>query len=517
MISCAVEQAPLGGAPDTEAPVPDSLNSTPNKQLFFEKQTIELVFNEWVQLKNPAQIVVSPPLEYGLKSKLKKKSLLIEFDEEEELLPNTTYTINLGQAIVDYTVGNPMENYTYVFSTGAYLDSLSIFGTIRDDKSGEPVEDALVSLYANLQDTAFFTTRPLYFARTNEAGQYRIDNVRSDSFRIYALDDKNLNYFKDQETEAMGFLKGFIVLDSVYKGPTNLGFFLPEQSLRITSKTQEYGNLQVSLNKIVDSLNYRFDPILTDYNSIFTGDSLFVWYNNDLPRSIIFDISEEKKDTIELFLLSDSLKYSTAMNLKGMNTSAKKRLSPLDTLELNFNSYVTDFDSDKFILQDTAGKTVDIVLLQDSKDGRKLKLKTRWLENVKYDLMILPGAVTNNYETVNDTIKNLLFTNTLEKLGEINFVLDSLNEEYHYIVELKNGNETLTREIRQKKSAIFSIKSLSKGNYEVKVIEDKNRNGRWDSGDFATNKYSEKWISKKLDELKVGWTLEATINGNEFK
>jgi len=517
LVSCAVEQAPLGGQIDDIPPIPDTLKSSKNNLLFFEKQPIELVFNEWVKLKNPGQIVVSPPLEFGLEAKLKKKSLLLSFDEEEVLRENTTYTINLGQAIVDFTVGNPMDNFTYVFSTGSFIDSLSVFGVVKNDFTGEPMENILVSLYDNMQDTAFFTSRPLYFSRTNEQGQFKINNVRSDSFRVYALDDKNLNYFKDQESEGMGFLDSIIFLDTSFTSPLNLGFYEPLSQPRITSKKHQYGQLSIALNRPVDQLDYFIEPQLDDLTTLFTGDSLLLWYKNKEERQLIITLSEEKKDTIDLIVLSDSIKYRSKLSLSSLNATSKKRLSPIDSLAMTFNTPIEAINREKIILKDTSGNNVDFDLFQENRDSRIVKMKAKWKEDIKYDLTLLPGAFTNHYETTSDTIEKIFFITKRDLLGEIIFQLDSLETEYQYIIELTQGKNVVKRLVSGKKSDNFTISSLSKGKYTVRVIEDRNKNGRWDPGDFLTRQTSEKWISKEMDELKAGWTLEVSINGEEFK
>lgn len=515
--SCAVEQAPLGGPKDEIPPSPDTLNSTANKQLFFKKQKIELVFDEWVKLKNPGQIIVSPPLEYGLKTKLKKKSLFLEFEEEEELLENTTYTINLGQSIVDYTVGNPIENYTFVFSTGSFLDSMYISGVVRDDLTGDALEDIVVSIYAELSDTAFYTKRPLYFAVTDEEGKYQIKNMRSDTFQVYALGDKNLNYFKDQESESVGFLKDYIILDSSYTTYTNIGHFLPEPTLRITNKTHQYGQLKLTLNKKIDSLSYYFEPVLEEKSTLFLGDSLYLWYKNDIDRKMIINTSEEKNDTINLIIDNDSIKYNKSLKILDINANPKKRLSINDSLEITFNSSIVNTNIDSISIKDTSGKELKIDLIRNTDDPRKVSLYSKWLESEKYELQINPGSFLNQYSETNDTINKLFFTSTMEDLGEIIFTLDSLNSDSNYIIELTKGKETISRFVKGKSSHEFQIRALEKGKYTVRVIEDINRNNRWDVGNYKMKQYSEKWISKELEDLKAGWTLEVDINGEEFK
>ncbi|MCB0640491.1 MAG: carboxypeptidase regulatory-like domain-containing protein, partial [Phaeodactylibacter sp.] len=108
----------------------------------------------------------------------KYKTVLFEFDENEELRENATYIINFGDAIKDFTEGN-IAPIRFIFSTGDYIDSLEVKGRVVDAVSGEPVSDVLVMLYDNLNDTVVRTERPFYFSRTDKAGQFKIENVKA--------------------------------------------------------------------------------------------------------------------------------------------------------------------------------------------------------------------------------------------------------------------------------------------------------------------------------------------------
>ena len=56
----------------------------------------------------------------------------VEIRFEQAPRENTTYTFNFGEAIEDYNENNPLPFFSYTFSTGDYLDSLSLSGTVKD-------------------------------------------------------------------------------------------------------------------------------------------------------------------------------------------------------------------------------------------------------------------------------------------------------------------------------------------------------------------------------------------------
>jgi hypothetical protein len=166
LFGCAQQVAPTGGPKDKTPPgilaeIPANLSTE------FSAKEIVISFDEYIQLTSPTeQVVISPPMLKSPSYKLNQKSLVLKF--EQELTPNTTYTINFGEAIRDNNEGNILANYTYVFSTGAYLDSMQVKGKLIDAITGEPEKDALVMLYKSDIDSLPLNSLPDYFTRSSE-------------------------------------------------------------------------------------------------------------------------------------------------------------------------------------------------------------------------------------------------------------------------------------------------------------------------------------------------------------
>ena len=199
LFRCANPLPPDGGPKDERPPQVVQEKSSQNFQTNYTKKPIEIAFDEWVEIRDPFnQIIVSPPLRYPYEIYIKKRSVIFEFDEREELRDSATYTINFGEAIQDFTEGNPADQLRFVFSTGPYIDSLSVRGKIVDARTYEPVEGAVFMLYENTADSVVRTERPFYFARTNDRGLFTIENVKAGTFNGFALLDNNLNYRFDQ-------------------------------------------------------------------------------------------------------------------------------------------------------------------------------------------------------------------------------------------------------------------------------------------------------------------------------
>jgi hypothetical protein len=146
---CAVPQKPQGGPKDILAP--KLLMATPaNKTRNFNAKEIKLDFDEYFRLNNPYQEITVSPAQEKIEYKIKQKSLIITL--KDTLQKNTTYVINFGKAITDVNEGNPLTNFTYVFSTGPFIDSLSISGHVDNNFSLDKQRDVSVLLFTLKQD-----------------------------------------------------------------------------------------------------------------------------------------------------------------------------------------------------------------------------------------------------------------------------------------------------------------------------------------------------------------------------
>ena len=184
---CAQIGMPTGGAKDSipprllsASPKLNSTNVTGNK--------ITLTFNEYIDLKEPqTNVLVSP---------FPKKSPLVEFKLKtitvklkDTLLPNTTYSINFGNAIVDNNEGNPFKEFTYIFSTGNQIDSFKLTGKVILAETGKADSTLIAMLYRNAADSAVQKQKPDYIAKLTGNGSFAFINLPAGNFKVYALKD----------------------------------------------------------------------------------------------------------------------------------------------------------------------------------------------------------------------------------------------------------------------------------------------------------------------------------------
>lgn len=303
LTNCANPIAPTGGPKDETPPQLDTLHSTRNRQVRFEKQDIVLAFDEWVELKDAFnQVVISPPLEFRPTIERKKKTIQLKFDEREVLRDSATYVVNFGEAIRDLTEGN-VAPIVFVFSTGDYIDSLTLEGRIIDAYTLEPVKDVLFMLYENLADSVFRKERPFYFSKTDEQGNFKVNNIKAGYFKAAALADKNLNYRFDSEAEKVAFLDTAVFIGEIIVSERD-SFSTPIDSLQNDSL-----GIDSLVNDTFSIDNPTFDTLIVDSLMVDSNhiDSIPPSKKTTKKRQepIVLKLFEEEK---KLYLRDDDTK-----------------------------------------------------------------------------------------------------------------------------------------------------------------------------------------------------------------
>lgn len=536
--ACARQGSPSGGPKDTDPPRVDTTVSTRNFSTRFSARRIELAFNEWVTLSDVgAQVVVSPPLKNRPRPdiSLKGKKVIVEFDEKDTLRPNTTYTINFGSAIKDLHEGNPAKDLRFVFSTGDYLDSLVVRGSVMDAFTGEPVENVSVMLYDNLKDSVVRKEKPYYFGRTDKSGQFDIRNVREGRFKVVVFEDPAGGDLKwDGQNERIGFPDSLLTLTDSSKGLLQLKLFKNQPAFRLfDKKTLRFGLVKLAYTGPPDSIEIRPEIPDLKYFVEKVQDTLLVWY--DMPEPAGWKLLAGA-DTVEVrnlprddffknykFNPSDIGPVAGAGKRGGPQPAAPtggarpvKNVSqhPGKPLAIPFNAPVSAFDTSRWILELDSVRVRDFNVARDSAVPRNLVVALAWKPGKSYRLTLLPGAVTDFYGTATaDTLERLIGVYAEKQLGGLNLTLQGLTPGARYVVQLLNGN-ALEEERRVEAVAVeqkLLFPKLLAATYTARLIEDRNNNGRWDTGDYFARRQPEPVFTKKLDQLRANWELEVTM------
>lgn len=215
LAACASIGSPDGGRYDEEPPV--VVSSSPiQKAVNNSKKKIDILFNEYIKLDNAAEkVVISPPQTEMPNVRAVGKH--VKVDLYDELKPNTTYTIDFGDAILDNNESNPMGQFTYSFSTGEVIDTMEVSGTVLDAQNLEPIKGIQVGLHrvdSAYHDSIFTTTPFLRVGRTNGSGRFTIKGIADGTYRIFALKDMDGNYAFNQKSETLAFDTTLVITSS---------------------------------------------------------------------------------------------------------------------------------------------------------------------------------------------------------------------------------------------------------------------------------------------------------------
>lgn len=561
LAACAQVVAPSGGPKDVDPPKVIGLEPE-NFTTEMSTKTIRIDFDEFIQLSEPAtKILISPPLEKSPEYRLKRKSLYIKLPDS--LLPSTTYSINFGDALKDNNEGNVLEGMTYVFSTGTFIDSMQVRGSVHYALDGQPSEGALVMLYDLDVDSLPYKTTPYYFAKTDASGNFLLANLKNTEYRIFALEDANANFKYDQQEEKIAFIDSMIkpdlppakpdtagsaldstavdsvAIDTVVVGKAVAGtgqpkfttyklrMFQEQDTIQFLQRTisNRFGRIQFVYNLPVGKFRVLpLDTVLNsgwrikDYSAL--RDTVTLWLNDLESDSLklLVQADRGKIDTVEIALKEReaTFKVSTGRGKKktvefklggGFVNGRNRSPKPADSLLLKFSHPIANIAIDSITLRKDSVEVPFSMVVHDSA-FREFALIHSWESGSKYELSILPGAFTDIFDLTNDTIESKFTGMKLEDLGKV-IVLMTPPAGKSVILELTTTDGKLLESsvIKQKKSTTYL--QLSPAKYGLRAIIDSNDNGAWDTGEYLKHIQPEHIvIYDKPVEVRANWDLE---------
>ena len=509
--SCASIQTPLGGPRDHTPP--KLLLATPaNETRYFKAPEIKLDFDEYFKLTNQFQeITISPAMEKLPDYKVRQRSLIIHF--KDTLQKNTTYVINFGKSIIDVNEGNVLKNFTYVFSTGGHIDSLSISGTVINVLTQEKEKDATVMLFTPAQDSAYFgKKKPSLYTTTDTSGNYSLGNLHEGNYHIYAIKEPSANKIYDNENELIAYKKKPIRL---YKDTMGLDLTLFKQvpeKFRVLSKQFETdGKMLFTFNQQLTQPGFKinYPPDLNDQKIVDfskTNDSATVYLRNLDFDSISVSFTDKNKilDTVylrkqrkETFKRTISLSY---------NINSDQHLKPNTELALLSNSPIQSVDPSLIFLSEDSVNVRPFTVERDTSNLKKFIFKYKWRPDRIYQIVFNEGSFVNIYGDKNKRLSKSFSLDKPENYGTIILKVALPDTAKTYMVELLNDQKIVLRSDIIKASGNITYKNYLANKYYVRVIYDTNGNGKWDSGSVKQKTYPENiWVSPLQLIIRPNW------------
>lgn len=559
-ISCARMGQPDGGWYD-EVP-PRVVSASPGEGATgVNQQRLTINFSEYIKLENPTEnVVICPPQLEAPDIAARGKSVRI--DLKDSLKANTTYTIDFSDAITDFNEGNPMGNFTYVFSTGDRVDTLEVSGYVLNAEDLEPVKGQLVGLYSNLADSAFTTEPMLRTGRTDASGHFIIRGIAPGDYRIFSLEDGDNNFMLSQRGERLAFNHNIITptckpdirQDTIWSDSLHIRSidrihythylpddvcllsFVQELTERYLVKTERkepdrfcaYFSTKGDTLPTVRGLNFNDkDAFLVEATEHL--DSVTYWLrdttliNQDTLR---IEMSYMMTDTLgQLVLQTDTLemlakvpyekrlkdrmaaiakyeKQAEKDRKKGKEPQPRPRenvlepkitipskMSPAHNVRLSFDTPLEHIDTAGIHLYskiDTLWYKSPVRITSEGMPPRNYSIMGEWRPGIEYSLEIDSAAFVDIYGNVSDKVKKGL------QIGDTG----DYSSLFVYMEGMPNDSigQTLVRMLNESggvKYEAIAVDGLAEfyyvepGKYYVMAIDDRNSNGKWDTGDYS--------------------------------
>ena len=539
---CANIVTPSGGPKDVTPPV--VLSASPeNNSTGFKGKTIQINFDEFITLDNPSKnILISPPLKKKPSYRSSGKNLIIKL--EEPLKPETTYSISFGEAIKDLHEGNVMKGFSYVFSTGESIDTLSLKGKAISASTLKPSEGFYIGLYTTEKDTLTFN----YVTITDKEGNFEFSGLSDNDYHIFALKDDNSNLTYDLPSEEIGFITDVvkpyhidnkIVIDTtsdtipspVMKDDNpnyEIFTFVQEDSIQKIFKKElaEEGLLRFVFRYPADKVEIKTLETLPDTFDIMPvysarKDSV-LWYFTPNKDSLLVSI---KYDTIINDTTHFSLKTRESVSnrrkkdkedkkvtyLSLTNNLKNGKLKPEQQFILKFSEPITRInihDTTLFIIdKDTIFN--DLHFTKADEYGFRYILDKK-LENDKKYQILIPDSTFFSFRGYTNKVAKFGFELQNEsQLGNIYLTVEVPEGVPQLIIELTDDKDRVLDKHIIKSTQEIAFEYLEPAKYKLKATLDLDANGVWSPGNFKKKIQPEKIVYyNNILEVRANWDID---------
>lgn len=554
--ACARQGYPTGGPKDETPPV--ALGTRPaNESRGFDGKEFYIQFDEYVVLKNATEnVLVSPPMKEKPEFTTKGKGVLVKL--KDTLQANKTYLFQFKEAIADFTEGNLLPSYEYVFSTGEAMDTLMLDGQVVDARNGKAWKESVTVMAYRVEsgetpqsfgqlpsgrgatmesDTMATTVQPDYVTRCDKEGNFAFHYIPEGRYRLVALEDKNRNLRVDA-TDPVAWdttlvashpqARRLAASDSIQDNLLAINAIKQSSNQAITLRLSVPENRQQRILKsefaeagritIVSQLPMQ-NPRIEDERAQWQ------WRLNEKRDTLTAWCFDAKRDSARLVIsdtgLQDTLKLRYTASRKGGRrmAGAKEEKAPLmkalcegnkayyDDLRLAFvNPIVEVADSataEIMYLKDSTVSRCPVVLDTDGIVARIVATGIKSGE--QYRVRLAEGLFTDLYGNRSDS---LVFTLTPKDYGTLSIDIDN-RMGAPLVVEVLDSRDTVVASQALARSGNLRFLHLPSGDYRLRAVVDADSNGRWTPGDYRRQCQPEQSVLfEKTLSLREKWEME---------
>lgn len=527
MVACANRGVGPQGGPKDETP-PVVVKETPaNGSLNVQDKRVEIVFDEYLQLNDVVnQVLISPPQQRPPEVKNVGKRVTVTFDENTPLLDSTTYTIDFGEAICDLNEKNPLRGYTFSFSTGDEIDTLTMSGILIDAQTLNPMPKICIGIHANWADSAFEKLPFTRVARTDDQGRFTIGNIHAGTYRIYALDDVSRDYLYQPG-------EGLAMCDSlVQPGDSSifLRFFTEDKQRHyfVRCLREEQHRMQLIFSApqstmpafqapwqdsalVQASANMDTITLWLRDSAVISRDTLMMAMTYQWSDSVMQLV--DKTDTVRAIYRAIK-RNKQAPKALSIRTNVRASFDYNDSIVFTFAAPVDESELSRvhlYMKKDTLCS--DLPFRWQWLDSAHLSasIAMDWAFGEQYVMRLDSAAFTDIYGIANDPIKQEMSIKTAEDYSTLIVKVEGMDGK-NSRVQLLNPQDKVVREAATENgTAIMAY--LKPGEYFMRLYVDEDGNGQWTTGDWALKRQPEYmyYYPAKLT-LRANWDMEQSFN-----
>jgi uncharacterized protein (DUF2141 family) len=444
--SCGQQIAPSGGPKDTIPPA--FIGSLPpNGTVNFKGNRIVLAFNEFIALDNPFEkMIYSPIPKKNPETNGRLKEITVNI--RDTLEKNTTYFIDFRNSIKDINENNVLQKFSFVFSTGPYIDSARLTGNVFIAETGKPDSTLIVVLQQDFDDSAVAKKTPRYYTKLNGKGRFEFRYLKPGKYNLFALKDADGSKKYDQVGEMIGFLD---------------------------------------------------KPVLIGLDTAF---NIFAFGDSIVPKSkpaAKTTTTEEKKTT----------EKTNTKSLSFTNSLLTEKQDLLSDFKLIANNPIKQFDTTKIRLVDENFKSIPKYGISIDSTNKIFSFNTIWKENATYKLIIEKDFATDTAGLKYLKTDTTTFTTKKEaEYGSLAFKITNFDSTLQPIILLKQAGNIIFKKELEKENQ--KIKLMPPGDYDIEILFDLNKNGKWDTGNYWKKLQPERIIPRN-QKLNIKPNVENEI------
>lgn len=435
-------------------------------------------------------------------------------------------------------------------------------------------------------DSTVFKYKPSVIGRAETNGIFIAQNLKPIDYRVYAIQDKNDNQIYEPGSDQIGFAEGVynpakmpdftIWYDSVRQYVTAqpqlyLRMFTDKafrrQLLSETERPLQHKALLYFSAAHPRVERIRFDSIpdeavIVDPQTV-GRDTIALWFNvpsASLPDSLKGEITYFKHDTLNRLLeVTEPLK----LNWRLIETKEQERereknerdrrkaeeageewvepekpnpfafklpltgeVNPEEHLTVEFDYPLARLDSTAVLLTTTDARNqvedVPVHFVRDTARLRRWYIRAPWTTGSQYTLTIPAGAITDIAGFSNDSIVGKYTVYDPEKFATVKIHVTGRDDTTKYIIQLLDGSNSLKQEKRDVVTGDVQFNYVPAGEIKFRIIEDRNGNGKWDTGNVVERLQPERaeiYANEEGEDTfatKTNWEVEFSMDMNRI-